>query len=226
MQTEAEFRLFFRQRIIKAHADSLAALVWRGAPLLHCEEGLTGDDVVKILSQEADRAPFPVVLELIVMRQEARMQGYENRAAQVADLAIAHPHHVGYIDFAADETTYSSRSDYRFYFVDAIRYWAVRLSMGQPLVIDCHMGETIPVQDWLSELLDNIEKLLYQIASNMQAFASDKRGEIGLIAGLEKLFGKFLDNDRKRFLRVRTRFATTLTARALVWTCKKARLSS
>jgi hypothetical protein len=200
MQTEPEIRLFFKQRIERGLADSLAGLVWRGAPLSHCEEGLSGDDVVRIFSEEVDKAPFPVVLELIIMRHEARMDGYHNRAQEVADLSIAHPNHVGYLDFAADESMYHSRSDYRFYFVDAIRAWAIRLSMGTPLVIDCHMGETIPVEDWLSELLNAIESLLFRLAKNMKALLSNEQHELGLVEGLEALFGPFTEAERPRFI--------------------------
>jgi hypothetical protein len=200
MQTESEIRLFFKERIEHGLGDGVAALVWRGAPLSHCEEGLSGDDVVRIFSEEVDRAPFPVVLELIVMRHEARMEGHHNRAQEVANLALAHPNHVGYLDFAADESTYHSRSDYRFYFVDAIRVWALRLSMGLPLVIDCHMGETIPIEEWLSELLDRIESLLLQVAGSMQDLLAKADVEIGLVSGLEELFGAFAEAERPRFI--------------------------
>ncbi len=214
MQTEREIRLFFKQRIERALDDSIVGLVWRGAPLAHCYEGLTGDDVVRILSEEADQSPFPIVLELAVLRHEARMVGHEKRAQEVADLAINHSGHVGYLDFAADESTYHSFSDYRFYFLDAIRAWAIRLSMGVPLVIDCHMGETIPVEAWLSELLDGIEQLLQRLATNMKAYRLDT-DKIGIVEGLDELFPTLSDAERLRFLESEKQIRANLQAHPL-----------
>ena len=72
--------------------------------------------------------------------------------------------------------------------------------MGLPLVIDCHMGETIPIEEWLSDLLDRIESLLLQLAGSMHDLLAKEDREIGLVAGLEELFGAFSEAERPRFV--------------------------
>ena len=200
MQTEAELRLFARQRIKRAADECVEAMVWRGAPLYHTDEGLSGDDVVRILGEECDAAPFPMVLELCALRHEANVPIFLDRAEKVADLCIRFPQYVGYMDFAADETTFHSRKDYRWYLIDAVRAWTVRLAMGLPLVIDTHMGETVQVGDTERQMLDQIEALLRKIATDLVKLATGRSdGKIGLVEGLEKIFGNFSEAERPRF---------------------------
>lgn len=200
MQTPFELRLFARQRIQKAADECVEGMVWRGAPLYHTDEGLTGDDVVRILAEECDKAPFPMVLELCALRHEANVPIFLDRAERVADLCIRFPDHVGYMDFAADETTFHSRHDYRWYLIDAVRAWTVRLAMGVPLVIDTHMGETVPVGDTERTMLDQVEALLREVAVNMGKLASNK-GEtyVGLVDGLQRIFGDLTEAEMPRF---------------------------
>jgi hypothetical protein len=200
MQTDEELRLFTRQRIARAAAECVEGMVWRGAPLYHTAEGLSGDDVVRIIAEECDKAPFPMVLELCALRHEARVPIFHDRAEKVADLCIRFPDHVGYMDFAADETSFHSREDYRWYLIDAVRAWAVRLAMGRPLVIDTHMGETVAVGDTERQMLDKIEALLRKIAFDFVKFASGgSDGYVGLVDGLESIFGSFSESEKPRF---------------------------
>jgi hypothetical protein len=123
-----------------------------------------------------------------------------DRAEKVADLCIRFPQYVGYMDFAADETTFHSRKDYRWYLIDAVRAWTVRLAMGLPLVIDTHMGETVQVGDTERQMLDQIEALLRKIATDLVKLATGRSdGKIGLVEGLEKIFGNFSEAERPRF---------------------------
>lgn len=199
MQTEEELRLFTRQRISRAVAEHVDGMVWRGAPLYHTAEGLSGDDVVRIFAEECDRAPFPMVLELCALRHEARVPALHDRAEKVADLCIRFTDSVGYMDFAADETSFHSREDYRWYLIDAVRAWTVRLAMGRPLVIDTHMGETVPVGDSERQMLDQVEALLQRLAGNMAELARRTDGELGLVEGLESIFGSFSEAEKPRF---------------------------
>jgi hypothetical protein len=200
MQTEAELRLFARQRIQRAAVECVEAMVWRGAPLYHTNEGLSGDDVVRILGEESETAPFPMVLELCALRHEANVPIFLDRAEKVADLCIRFPQYVGYMDFAADETNFHSRKDYRWYLIDAVRAWTVRLAMGLPLVIDTHMGETVTIGDTERTMLDQIEALLRKIADNLVKSASARSlAEVGLVVGLEEIFGNFSAAEMPRF---------------------------
>lgn len=200
MQTEEELRLFTRQRIARAAAECVEGMVWRGAPLYHTAEGLSGDDVVRIIAEECDKAPFPMVLELCALRHESVVPIFLDRAHQVADLCIRFPEAVGYMDFAADETTFHSRETYRWYLIDAVRAWTVRLAMGQPLVIDTHMGETVAVGDSERQMLDQIEALLRKIATDLAKLATGRSdGHVGLIEGLEQIFGSFTEAEKPRF---------------------------
>ncbi len=200
MQTEDELRLFTRQRIARAAAECVEGMVWRGAPLYHTEEGLSGDDVVRILAEECDKAPFPMVLELCALRHESVVPIFLDRAEKVADLCIRFPEAVGYMDFAADETTFHSRENYRWYLIDAVRAWTVRLAMGKPLVIDTHMGETVAVGDSERQMLDQIEALLRKIANDLVEHAAGRSdGNIGLVDELEQIFGSFSEAEKPRF---------------------------
>lgn len=199
MQTEAELRLFTRQRIARAAAECVEGMVWRGAPLYHTAEGLSGDDVVRIIAEECDRAPFPMVLELCALRHEARVPIFHDRAEKVADLCIRFPESVGYMDFAADETSFHSRDDYRWYLIDAVRAWTVRLAMGHPLVIDTHMGETVAVGDGERHMLDQVEALLQSIAVNCTRLTTQPNHNVGLVDGLEAIFGSLSEAEKPRF---------------------------
>lgn len=199
MQTEEELRLFTRQRIARAVAENVQGMVWRGAPLYHTAEGLSGDDVVRIIAEECDKAPFPMVLELCALRHEARVPVLHDRAEKVADLCIRFTDSVGYMDFAADETSFHSREDYRWYLIDAVRAWTVRLAMGRPLVIDTHMGETVAVGDSERQMLDQVEALLQKLARNMAGLARRADGDVGLVEGLETIFGSFSEAEKFRF---------------------------
>ncbi len=184
MQTEEELRLFTRQRIARAAAECVEGMVWRGAPLYHTEEGLSGDDVVRILAEECDKAPFPMVLELCALRHESVVPIFLDRAEKVADLCIRFPEAVGYMDFAADETTFHSRENYRWYLIDAVRAWTVRLAMGKPLVIDTHMGETVAVGNSERQMLDQIEALLRKLSNDLAKLATGRSdGHVGLVEG-------------------------------------------
>lgn len=199
MQTESELRLFARQRIERAAAEYVEAMIWRGAPLYHTDEGLSGDDVVRILGEECDTAKFPIVLELCALRHEARVPIFLDRAEKVADLCIRWPQYVGYMDFAADETNFHSREDYRWYLIDAVRAWAVRLSMGKPLVIDTHMGETVNIGATERDMLDSVEALMQKLALNMAMLPHDANVEVGLVEGLKQIFGDFKAEELQRF---------------------------
>ncbi len=194
MQTDEELRLFARQRFARRTGE--VGLVWRGAVPYHTAEGLSDQDVVRILADEAAKAPFPVVLELCALRHEAKVPTMTDRAARMADLAIAFPDSVGYTDLAADEANFDDDEVWRWYFIDAVRAWAVRLSMGKPVIIDMHHAETGPTTEHAQDKLARVERLMRTLANNMAELAVNPDAPVGLVAGVDQLFVPFVVNEQ------------------------------